>query len=47
MLAEAEQRAAADDAQIPSPLARIAETSRGLVDSMSDIVWAIDPNVTP
>jgi signal transduction histidine kinase len=25
------------------PLARIAETSRGLVDSMSDIVWAINP----
>jgi signal transduction histidine kinase len=27
------------------PLARIAETSRGLVDSMSDIVWAINPAV--
>jgi two-component sensor histidine kinase len=27
------------------PLARIAETSRGLVDSMSDIVWAINPEV--
>ena len=27
------------------PLSRIAETSRGLVDSMSDIVWAINPDV--
>jgi len=27
------------------PLERIAETSRGLVDSMSDIVWAINPEV--
>jgi signal transduction histidine kinase len=27
------------------PLARIAETSRTLVDSMSDIVWAINPEV--
>ena len=27
------------------PLARIAETSRRLVDSMSDIVWAINPDV--
>jgi ligand-binding sensor domain-containing protein/signal transduction histidine kinase len=27
------------------PLARIAETSRALVDSMSDIVWAINPEV--
>jgi ligand-binding sensor domain-containing protein/two-component sensor histidine kinase len=29
----------------PDPLARIAETSRELVDSMSDIVWAINPQV--
>jgi signal transduction histidine kinase len=28
-----------------APLARIAETSRGLVDAMSDIVWAINPEV--
>lgn len=33
------ERAAAE------PLERIAETSRGLVDSMSDIVWAINPEV--
>jgi signal transduction histidine kinase len=28
-----------------APLARIADTARGLVDSMSDIVWAINPEV--
>jgi ligand-binding sensor domain-containing protein/two-component sensor histidine kinase len=27
------------------PLARIADTSRALVDSMSDIVWAVNPEV--
>lgn len=29
--------------RLSEPLARIAELSRGLVDSMSDVVWAIDP----
>jgi signal transduction histidine kinase len=33
------------DPSAAEPLARIAETSRGLVDSMSDIVWAINPEV--
>jgi ligand-binding sensor domain-containing protein/signal transduction histidine kinase len=31
------------DHAIGEPLTRIAETSRELVDSMDDIVWAIDP----
>ena len=33
------------DPEATAPLARIAETSRSLVDSMSDIVWAINPDV--
>jgi ligand-binding sensor domain-containing protein/signal transduction histidine kinase len=33
------------DPDATAPLARIAETSRSLVDSMSDIVWAINPEV--
>jgi signal transduction histidine kinase len=33
------------DSDATAPLARIAETSRTLVDSMSDIVWAINPDV--
>jgi signal transduction histidine kinase/ligand-binding sensor domain-containing protein len=33
------------DPEAAAPLARIAETSRTLVDSMSDIVWAINPEV--
>lgn len=31
------------DPALMDPLSRIAETSRGLVDAMSDIVWAINP----
>jgi ligand-binding sensor domain-containing protein/signal transduction histidine kinase len=42
ILAEVAQRPAQTDR---TSLARIAETSRGLVDSMSDIVWAINPQV--
>jgi signal transduction histidine kinase/ligand-binding sensor domain-containing protein len=34
---------APDDAEINEPLEEIAGTSRELVDSMSDIVWAINP----
>jgi signal transduction histidine kinase len=34
-----------DGANTSDPLDRIAETSRTLVDSMSDIVWAINPEV--
>ena len=41
-VAQAQKPAEKDPA---GPLARIAETSRGLVDSMSDIVWAINPEV--
>jgi signal transduction histidine kinase len=44
ILAEvARQRSARDLPGAGDPLARIAETSRGLVDSMSDIVWAVNP----
>jgi ligand-binding sensor domain-containing protein/signal transduction histidine kinase len=32
------------DAQVGEPLSRIGELSRASVDSMSDIVWAIDPS---
>jgi signal transduction histidine kinase len=35
---------AADNAEINEPLEEIAGTSRELVDSMSDIVWAINPD---
>lgn len=37
------QRITPDSAPIKQPLEEIAETSRELVDSMSDIVWAISP----
>src|SRR4029079_18839443 len=37
------QRIDASDAQLSSPLSMIAGASRELVDSMSDIVWAINP----
>jgi PAS domain S-box-containing protein len=37
------QRAGTDEGPITKPLAMIAGTSRELVDSMSDIVWAINP----
>jgi signal transduction histidine kinase len=37
------QRIAPDDALVNAPLEEIGETSRELVDSMSDIVWAINP----
>jgi signal transduction histidine kinase len=36
-------RSVGDDPVISEPLSQIAETSRELVDSMDDIVWAIDP----
>lgn len=37
------QRTDANDAQLSAPLSMIAGASRELVDSMSDIVWAINP----
>lgn len=37
------QQAGEQDAGLASPLARIASVSRELVDSMGDIVWAINP----
>jgi PAS domain S-box-containing protein len=37
------QRAGTRDGEITQPLSMIAGTSRELVDSMSDIVWAINP----
>ncbi len=37
------QRLSSDEKRITEPLGMIAETSRELVDSMSDIVWAINP----
>ncbi len=44
ILAEvARQRGEGSGSETGDALGRIAETSRGLVDSMSDIVWAINP----
>jgi len=37
------RRIGADDSPAAEPLAMIADSSRELVDSMSDIVWAINP----
>jgi ligand-binding sensor domain-containing protein/signal transduction histidine kinase len=46
ILAEVAQQVPAQSQADPDgPLALIADTSRGLVDSMSDIVWAINPEV--
>jgi PAS domain S-box-containing protein len=39
----AQQRIGTDDSQLSAPLSLIAGASRELVDSMSDIVWAINP----
>src|SRR5581483_4181926 len=39
----ARQRIDGTDAQLSAPLAMIANASRELVDAMSDIVWAINP----
>lgn len=39
----ARQRINGDDAQLSAPLAMIAGASRELIDAMSDIVWAINP----
>jgi signal transduction histidine kinase/ligand-binding sensor domain-containing protein len=39
----ARQRAAGTELRLAEPLGKIADLSRELVDSMSDIVWAIDP----
>jgi PAS domain S-box-containing protein len=38
------QRASSGDRSLAEPLASIANLSRELVDCMSDIVWAINPN---
>src|SRR5205823_12522505 len=43
ILSEVVRQQSHDDPATSEPLARIASTSRELVDSMSDIVWAIDP----
>jgi ligand-binding sensor domain-containing protein/signal transduction histidine kinase len=40
----ANQRVERKDSPITEPLTMIADTSREMVDSMSDIVWAINPN---
>jgi signal transduction histidine kinase len=42
ILAEVARRRAGETAAV-APLASIADTSRDLVDSMSDIVWAVNP----
>jgi signal transduction histidine kinase/ligand-binding sensor domain-containing protein len=39
----ARQRAAETEPQVAEPLGKVADLSRELVDSMSDIVWAINP----
>lgn len=43
ILSEVARRGAEEDARHATPLAEIAGISRELVDSMSDIVWAINP----
>ena len=43
VLSEVLRRKAGDDAQLTEPLLQIASVSREAVDSMSDIVWAINP----
>lgn len=40
----AHRRMKHDDASVATPLSMIASASRELVDSMSDIVWAINPH---
>ena len=44
ILSEVAQRGAGKDASNGAPLSEIAGISRELVDSMSDIVWAINPD---
>jgi signal transduction histidine kinase len=43
VLSEVLRRKAGDDARLTKPLLQIASVSREAVDSMSDIVWAINP----
>jgi signal transduction histidine kinase/ligand-binding sensor domain-containing protein len=43
ILAEVARRRAGTQSSVAEPLASIATTSRDLVDSMSDIVWAVNP----
>jgi signal transduction histidine kinase len=43
VLSEVARQRAGGDRQVAEPLARIAEISRQLVDAMSDVVWAINP----
>ena len=43
VLTEVIHRRQGKDSQVAEPLSLIADLSRGLVDSMSDIVWAINP----
>src|SRR5204863_8452447 len=44
ILSEVARHQVSVDAPVGQPLAAIAGASRDLVDSMSDIVWAINPN---
>jgi two-component sensor histidine kinase len=44
VLSEVVRRQVEETASVSQPLSTIASTSRELVDSMSDIVWAINPN---
>jgi two-component sensor histidine kinase len=44
ILSEVARHQVALDSSVAEPLAAIAGASRDLVDSMSDIVWAINPN---
>jgi len=44
ILSEVARRQVSADTPVGEPLSVIAGASRDLVDSMSDIVWAINPN---
>lgn len=44
VLSEVARRQVDGNVSVSTPLSTIASTSRELVDSMSDIVWAINPN---
>jgi ligand-binding sensor domain-containing protein/two-component sensor histidine kinase len=44
MLSDVLRRERRGDTQLAESLSQIADAARGLVDSMSDIVWAVNPN---
>ena len=46
VLSEVARRQVDGNVSVSTPLSTIASTSRELVDSMSDIVWAINPTGT-